>query len=134
MGPRLFSRGNIISCVYFAKHNKLQWGHDSSAVEIDEEKSVISEDRMLQWGHDSSAVEINHVNRNAAKYIMLQWGHDSSAVEISGPFLAVQHTEKKAVFERYVNLMGSSIECLRLHGSNWISEPFRAGPGPPGTT
>jgi len=37
---------------------ELQWGHDFSAVEINDWKIVISSDDKLQWGHDFSAVEI----------------------------------------------------------------------------
>ena len=42
MGPRLFSRGNIIFATYkHAEQTELQWGHDFSAVEMYRELPVI---------------------------------------------------------------------------------------------
>ena len=86
MGPRLFSRGNTPG------HRPeteppvvLQWGHDFSAVEIQDcSRLQFSRDpgfngatTFQPWKCDRPVVLIE-------LYPLLQWGHDFSAVEIKG--------------------------------------------------
>ncbi len=63
--------------------NKLQWGHDFSAVEMIKTLIVFGCITMLQWGHDFSAVEMATLAGEPGTVVQLQWGHDFSAVEIS---------------------------------------------------
>ena len=59
MGPRPFSRGNIVPHVEQSSGtNSLQWGHGLSAVEICSALAGQLYVHMLQWGHGLSAVEI----------------------------------------------------------------------------
>ena len=59
MGPRLFSHGNKVSEVSRpANWQRLQWGHDFSAMEIPTDITIQGGLMELQWGHDFSAMEI----------------------------------------------------------------------------
>ena len=62
---------------------RLQWGHDSSAVDTRTQPSYIRDNPALQWGHDSSAVDTPTLQELSLLSIRLQWGHDSSAVDTS---------------------------------------------------
>ena len=88
---------------------------------------------MLQWGHDFSAVEIEQVIYFAdAQMGPLQWGHDFSAVEIGGLFSPSIGTEKWAVFERsgkyaavLFNAPTSSQEYSQYESASSASRPSR---------
>ncbi len=105
MGPRLFSRGYPSAPPPTWCAARLQWGHDSSAVDTRRRPSGVpftlffngattlqpwihraaealaGMSDVLQWGHDSSAVDTRRRAPPLGAQKYLQWGHDSSAVD-----------------------------------------------------
>src|SRR4051812_27479359 len=68
----------------FPSASRLQWGHDTSAVENADRREQVQQAEDLQCGHGTSAVE----NQDRLAYKLhdqwLQCGHGTSAVENAG--------------------------------------------------
>ena len=85
MGPRLFSRGNVLEGIMQElTGTALQWGHDFSAVEI-----VWHGRRRRRRRRASMGPRLFSRGNHASDYYteaasdLLQWGHDFSAVEMN---------------------------------------------------